>query len=146
MKKAANVTNGEAEAAPATTEASTEQSAEKKKRRPRKPRQPRSQADRVLSKTTLFVANLPFSVDDAALADVFSGVEGFVSARVVRTRNDRSRGYGFVEFTNEEQQQKALAEKQGFKLTGHNSVERAISISVSSSAPEKPATEGEEQQ
>jgi hypothetical protein len=72
---------------------------------------------------------------------VLLGSDGFVSARVVRTRNGRSRGYGFVEFQNEDQQQSALTEKNGYKISGQNGVERAISISVSSSAPEAPAAD-----
>ncbi len=58
-----------------------------------------------------------------------------MSARVVRTRNGRSRGYGFVEFANEEQQKKAMEEKQGYKV-GPENASRPIAISISSSAPE----------
>jgi len=63
---------------------------------------------RTPSATTLFVANLPFSVDDAGLTDIF---KEFVptSAHVVIKRNGRSKGFGFVEFKTPEDQQKALA-------------------------------------
>jgi len=80
-------------------------------RRPRAPRAPRSEEDktpRAESATTLFVANLPFSVDDAGLAKIFDGLN-LKSAHVVRKRNERSKGFGFVEFNNAEDQQKALS-------------------------------------
>jgi len=80
-------------------------------RRPRAPRPPRSEEDktpRSESATTLFVANLPFSVDDAGLAKIFEGLN-LKTAHVVRKRNERSKGFGFVEFNNAEDQQKALS-------------------------------------
>jgi len=80
-------------------------------RRPRAPRAPRAEEDktpRAESATTLFVANLPFSVDDAGLAKIFDGLN-LKTAHVVRKRNERSKGFGFVEFNNAEDQQKALS-------------------------------------
>ncbi len=49
----------------------------------------------------IYVGNLPWTVDDAKLAEIFSGVEGVkvVSAAVIRDRfsdNNRSKGFGFV--------------------------------------------------
>jgi len=66
-----------------------------------------SSAARTPSSTTLFVANLPFSVDDNGLTEVFKGLT-IKKAHVVRKRNGRSKGFGFVEFDNVEEQQKAL--------------------------------------
>jgi len=82
-------------------------------------------------------------VDDAALKEIFDG-EGFVSARVVRTRNGRSRGYGFVEFETQDQQQNALNSKQGYEVSGQNGTQRNIAISISTSNPE--ASPEEQQQ
>jgi len=56
----------------------------------------------------LFVANLPFSVDDAGLLEIFKEFN-VAKAHVVRKRNSRSKGFGFVEFSNEADQQKALS-------------------------------------
>lgn len=78
--------------------------------RPRAPRPPRNEADRAPrtpSTNTLFVANLPFSVDDNALSAIFAGLN-VKNAHVVRKQNDRSKGFGFVEFHNSDDQQKAL--------------------------------------
>jgi RNA recognition motif-containing protein len=67
-----------------------------------------SSATRTPSQTTLFVANLPFSVDDAGLLEIFKEFNAS-KAHVVRKRNNRSKGFGFVEFTNAADQEKALA-------------------------------------
>jgi RNA recognition motif-containing protein len=46
----------------------------------------------------LFVGNLPWSVDDAALEDLFRDLGEIKSARVITDRDTgRSRGFGFVE-------------------------------------------------
>jgi len=65
--------------------------------------------NRVESKTTLFVANLPFALDDAGFGKIFSdsGLK-FKSAHVVQKRNGRSKGFGFAEFDSEDDQKKAL--------------------------------------
>lgn len=83
---------------------------EPRERRERPPRAPRPEgaAPRVAAPNTLFVANLPFTVDDDALSQIFAGLN-LKTAHVVRKRNDRSKGFGFVEFHNEEDQKKALA-------------------------------------
>jgi RNA recognition motif-containing protein len=46
----------------------------------------------------IYVGNLPWSADDAALADLFSNHGEVISARVITDRDTgRSRGFGFVE-------------------------------------------------
>jgi len=73
------------------------------------------------------------------LAAVFTGYN-VKSAHVVRTYNNRSRGYGFVEFESETDQVKALAEKNNALVPSKTGDPRAISISISSSngsAPEQ---------
>jgi RNA recognition motif-containing protein len=114
---------GESEAAPATgapaAAGATGGAAPPRPRRSRPPRAPgapgapkpapaASNAVRTPSQTTLFVANLPFSVDDAGLQDIFKEFNPS-KAHVVRKRNNRSKGFGFVEFSNEADQQKALS-------------------------------------
>ncbi len=47
---------------------------------------------------TLYVGNLPWSVDDSQLRQVFSAHGDVLAARVITDRDTgRSRGYGFVE-------------------------------------------------
>jgi len=71
--------------------------------------QTQGQDTRTESQTTLFIANLPFALDDAAFAKVFTdnGLK-FKSAHVVQKRNGRSKGFGFAEFDSHDDQQKAL--------------------------------------
>jgi len=78
-------------------------------------------ANRTPSQTTLFVANLPFSVDDAGLSTIFKDMKP-KAAHIVKNRNGRSKGFGFVEFEAEDAQKAALGasenlEAEGRKLT-----------------------------
>jgi len=81
---------------------------------------------RVESKTSLFVANLPFALDDKGFADIFTA-EGlkFKSVKVITKRNGRSKGFGFAEFDTHEDQQKALN-----TLNGKQVQERELSLKV----------------
>jgi RNA recognition motif-containing protein len=83
-----------------------------RKRRVREPRPPRPSQPKIPSETTLFVANLPFSVDDAELAELFSGLN-VTKTHVVTKRNHKSKGFGFVEFANQGDQLAALKAKDG---------------------------------
>lgn len=73
------------------------------------------------SKTLLFVANLPFSVTDEGLTTIFADYK-LVSARVVVKKfgpgEGRSKGFGFVELANEEEQLRALEKVQGHEVDG----------------------------
>jgi len=71
---------------------------------------------RTPSKTTLFVANLPFAVDDTGLAETFKDFK-ISKAHVVKFRN-RSKGFGFVEFENEEDQKAALVVGEKLEVDG----------------------------
>jgi len=76
---------------------------------------------RVESKTSLFVANLPFSLDDAAFGKIFSDAGlRFKAAHVVTKRNGKSKGFGFVEFETNEDQQKALQTLNGKQVEGRD--------------------------
>jgi|SwirhisoilCB1_FD_contig_81_1622475_length_1319_multi_3_in_0_out_0_1 RNA recognition motif-containing protein len=69
---------------------------------------------RVESQTSLFVANLPFSLTDETFGKVFTDASlKFKKAHVVTKKNGRSKGFGFVEFDSNEDQQKALTALQG---------------------------------
>jgi len=85
-----------------------------------------------MSKNTLFVANLPFSVDEGALGAVFTGLN-MKSAHIVKTRNGRSRGYGFVVFESEADQLQALKTKNEQSVQGPIGEPRNITLSISSS-------------
>lgn len=92
----------------------------------------------------LFVANLGFSVDDAALSELFTtaGIN-VVSARVVRRRwgqPRRSKGYGFVDVGSEEQQTKAIELLQGKEVGGR---EIAVKVAVNAQIKEAEEESGE---
>jgi len=72
--------------------------------------QPQQPDTRTPSKTTLFVANLPFKLDDASFGQVLKDNSlTFKTAHVVtNTRSGRSKGFGFIEFDQEADQVKAL--------------------------------------
>jgi RNA recognition motif-containing protein len=96
----------------------------------------RGSENREESKTTLFVANLPFKFDDQAFADVFKQIGlNPKSAHVVTKRNGLSKGYGFVEFNNEADQQKALKEINNKQVEGRDlSVKIALTENPSDDA------------
>lgn len=144
---------GEASAAgepTATTEAAPKKA--KKPRAPRPPRAPRAvgeEPEGSPSKNMLFVANLAFSIDDARLKEIFTdaGVD-VVSARVVQRRwgARRSKGFGFVDVGNEEEQKKALAyfapvEGPEGASTGKDVDGRQIAVKIAVDAPKKEADE-----
>jgi len=80
-----------------------------RRRRFRRTGENQGQDTRTESKTTLFVANLPFALDDGGFAKVFTENNlKFKSAHVVQKRNGRSKGFGFAEFDSQDDQQKAL--------------------------------------
>jgi len=86
---------------------------------------PTKQEDaRTPSKTTLFVANLPFSLDDEGFGKILKdSTLAFKAAHVVRNvRSQRSKGFGFIEFDNEQDQQKALAGLNGKQVEGRDLV------------------------
>jgi len=82
------------------------------------------------SKTMLAVYNLPYSFKDEDLLSLFNKDNGAggKSARIVLFRG-RSKGFGFVEFENQESQVKALKQMDNFKVKGDNG-EREISVKI----------------
>ncbi len=67
----------------------------------------------------IYVGNLAFSVDDAALKAAFEAHGEVSSAQVVMDRETgRSRGFGFVEMANADQAKAAIAALNGTDLAG----------------------------
>jgi len=84
----------------------------RRRRRRRRTNENQNNEERVLSTTSVFVANLPFGVNDDELKIYFKEFSPKAS-HVVVTRNGRSRGYGFVEFNTEKDQKTAIESKNG---------------------------------
>ncbi|KAF9902760.1 hypothetical protein EC991_004572 [Linnemannia zychae] len=74
------------------------------------------------SKNTVFVANLPFAMEDAGLKELFAQFK-VASAHVVRRRGSgRSKGFGFVELVDEAEQQNVLEKMKDAKADGRELV------------------------
>ena len=67
----------------------------------------------------LFVGSLSWDTTDDSLRNFFSGVGTVVTATVLTDKfTGKSRGFGFVEMSSDEEAQKAIAELNGKTLDG----------------------------
>lgn len=74
----------------------------------------------------IFVGNLPFAVDNERLQEEFSQFGNVESAKIIMDRNSgRSRGYGFVEFSEE-----ASAHTAVEKMNEHEMDGRKLTVSL----------------
>ena len=74
--------------------------------------------------TKLFVGSLAYSVTDQELEEFFAAAGNVVSAKVIIDRDsNRSKGFGFVEMSTEEEAKAAVAQLNGKDLNG-----RAIAV------------------
>jgi len=79
----------------------------------------------------LFVGGLPFSTTDEELKEIFAAHGAVASATVVRDRDSgRSKGFGFVEFENDEEGKAAETALNGTDVGGRN-------ISVAQARPKE---------
>ena len=73
--------------------------------------------------TKLYVGNLSFRVTSEDLQDYFAGAGSVESANVVFDRETgRSRGFGFVEMSSEDDANNAIAQFNGQEYDGRNMV------------------------
>lgn len=87
----------------------------------------------VISKTKLFVGGLDWKLRGQDLRDAFSQYGEVVFARVVLDKDTRrSKGFGFVEFANEDDAAKAQADMNGKELSG-----RAIRVDFAQENPDR---------
>ena len=74
----------------------------------------------------LFIGSLAWATTDDGLKSFFETIGEVASARVVTDRDTRkSRGFGFVEFVDEANNQKAVDQLNGKELDG-----REITVSI----------------
>ena len=86
----------------------------------------------------LYVGNLPYSVTDQELNDIFSEIGEVQSARVMNDRETgRSRGFGFVEMKNEDDGREAIE-----KLNGRDMGGRALVVNEARPREERPRSGG----
>ncbi len=71
----------------------------------------------------LYVGNLPYSVNDSSLKDMFSQVGNVVSSVIIMDKmTGKSKGFGFVEMSSDEEAESAISmfndkELEGRKVT-----------------------------
>ncbi|KAF9309346.1 hypothetical protein BG000_003619, partial [Podila horticola] len=86
------------------------------------------------SKTTVFVANLPFAMEDDGLKALFAEFK-VASAHVVRRRGSgRSKGFGFVELVDEAEQQNVIEKMKDAQADGR---ELVIKVALSEEQGER---------
>jgi len=82
--------------------------------------------------TKLFVGSLPWAIDDQALEDLFKEFGTVASAKVIMDRESgRSKGFGFVEFDDDNAAKAAMNKLNGTDMQGR-------SIVVSEARPLEP--------
>lgn len=82
----------------------------------------------------LFVGGLPFSTTDDELAEAFSQFGTVASAKVITDRETgRSKGFGFVEFENDDEGKAAEAGMNGKELGG-----RTVTVNEARPREERP--------
>lgn len=83
----------------------------------------------------IYVGNMTYNTDEAALRDLFSTFGEVASAKVIIDQfSGKSKGFGFVEMANEQDAMKAINELNGKDFNGRN-------IKVNE-AEDKPRREG----
>lgn len=71
--------------------------------------------------TKLFVGSLPYSTTDKELEELFAAVGTVVSAKVIFDRDtNRSKGFGFVEMSTEEESKAAIDQLNGKDFGGRS--------------------------
>jgi RNA recognition motif-containing protein len=81
--------------------------------------------------TNLFVGSLAYSATDDDLQQFFAAVGNVVSAKVIMDRESgRSKGFGFVEMSTDDEAKAAVAQLDGKELNG-----RAVSVSEARPRP-----------
>jgi RNA recognition motif-containing protein len=80
----------------------------------------------------IFVGSLPFSIEEADLRESFEAYGTVDSVKIITDKfTGRSKGFGFVEMSNDEEAQKAIDELNGATVDG-----RTIVVNKSEPKPE----------
>ncbi len=84
----------------------------------------------------LYVGGLPYSVTEGTLQEIFAAHGTVESATVISDRmTGRSKGFGFVEMSSQEEAQAAIDKLNGTDLEGRN-------ITVNEAKPREPRSGG----
>jgi RNA recognition motif-containing protein len=84
----------------------------------------------------LYVGGLPYSISDKQLEEMFASYGTVESARVITDRmTGRSKGFGFVEMSSQEEAQAAIDKVNGTSVEGR-------SLTVNEAKPQAPRSDG----
>lgn len=87
-----------------------------------------------MAQQNLFIGSLAYATTDESLKAFFETIGEVENARVITDRDSgRSKGFGFVDFKDETNNQKAIDTLNGKELDG-----RAITVSVAKSKEDSP--------
>lgn len=87
-----------------------------------------------MAKANLFIGSLAYATTDDTLKAHFEQIGPVASARVITDRDSgRSKGFGFVEYEDEANNQKAIDQLNGQDLDG-----RAINVTVARPKEDRP--------
>lgn len=87
-----------------------------------------------MASQNLFIGSLAYATTDDSLKAFFETIGPVVSARVITDRDSgRSKGFGFVEFEKDEDNQKAVDQLNGKELDG-----RTINVSLARPKEDRP--------
>lgn len=87
-----------------------------------------------MSNNKLFVGNLPYQMQDADLGSMFAEAGTVLSAHIMMDKmTNRSRGFGFVEMSTDEEALKAIELTNGAEVEG-----RAIVVNIARPREERP--------
>lgn len=91
-----------------------------------------------MAQQNLFIGSLAYATTDDGLKAHFEQIGPVKSARVITDRETgRSKGFGFVEYENDDDNQKAVDQLNGKELDG-----RSINVSLARPREERPSTNG----
>lgn len=91
-----------------------------------------------MQQNKLYVGNLPWSMNDGALKDLFSEFGEVTEAIIIMDRQtNRSKGFGFVTFADDASAQRAVEEMAEKEIDG-----RKIVVNVARPREERPRTGG----
>jgi cold-inducible RNA-binding protein len=88
-----------------------------------------------MQKNKLFVGSLPYTITDEDLASLFAPAGNVVSAKVIMDRDSgRSKGFGFVEFSSDDEAAAAVTQFHGKAVEGRN-----LTVNIARPQMERPA-------
>lgn len=91
-----------------------------------------------MASQNLFIGSLAYATTDDSLKAHFAQIGPVASARVITDRDSgKSKGFGFVEFENDDDNQKAIDELNGKELDG-----RSINVSLARPKEDRPQNGG----